>query len=103
MNEKRFAESVEELLKEREWSQRELAKVTQRHHDWGHSVTVSRMLRGDLAPSLEGMAKIAAALQVDPAIWPEFRMAQWRHDLNPERVGYPDAYATLREIELARG
>jgi transcriptional regulator with XRE-family HTH domain len=101
--EKRFTESVSELLAERELSQRQLAQITKRRDGWGASGTISRMLAGDFPPSLEAMESIARALDVDPSVWPEFRMAQWRHDLNPERVGFPDAYATLREIELARG
>lgn len=103
MNEKCFAESVRTILRERGMSQRELARVTQRHHGWGNSTTVSRMLANDLPPTLEGMEKIARALHVSPAIWPEYRMARWRHDLNPVRVGLDDAYATLREVERVQG
>lgn len=103
MKEKSFTESVPELLEERGISQRELARLTQRRYGWGQSATISRLMTNDLSPTLEAMARIATTLQVDPTIWPEYRMAQWRHDLNPERVGLADAYATLREIELAVG
>ena len=99
MSEARFADSLLALLEEKGWSQRQLVRETRRRSDWGSSTLMTFLTRGDMPPSLEAMETIASALQVDPAMWPEYRMAKWRHSLNPERVGYDAALKVLRKIE----
>lgn len=94
-----MAESLADLLDEREISMRELARICDRDYGWGSPTWLSKIMAGDYDPSLEGMEILAKALHVKPQIWPEYRMAAWRHKLNPRRVGYESAYGTLRGLE----
>lgn len=54
-------------------------------------------------PSTETLEKLAAALDVDPATFPEYRLAKARELLDERAVGLDEALATLELSELLYG
>jgi len=91
-----FPEALNGLLKEHEISQRELVRRVRRR-GWGSVLGINQLARGELAPTPVAMANIANALQIDPHYFAEFRLAQARNKLDPDKVGQDAALANLRK------
>ena len=98
-DEQEFHIQLAELLEQRGWSQRELARHTERESGWGSSVTISLLASGELPPGIPAMEAIARAFRIDPARFPEYRMALLRNRLDPKRSPFSSALEALHLIE----
>jgi transcriptional regulator with XRE-family HTH domain len=99
MTSKPFHTALSELLEERGISQRELARLTQRHGK-GRTETVSNftvnyLVQGEMAPTVRTMEAIAKALNIGPEHFAEYRMAMARRELDPVQVGFRKALKAL--------
>lgn len=94
-SDKPFPQAVEDLLREREWSLRELQRRTQEEGKWGSLSTIHQLLSGGLRPSYEAMEHVARALRVRPEYFAEFRLAKAQRELDWERVGLKRALRNL--------
>lgn len=92
-----FAAALDDLLAERDWSNRHLAVTTRQRFDWGSHGTINFLINGELAPSRRAMEVIAAVLEIQPRYFAEYRLLQARDQLDPERVGLDDALANLAD------
>ena len=95
-----FPAALSKLLIENEISGRELARRTGAL-GWGTGASISFLLNGHLAPTIDAMEAIASALQIRPEFFAEYRMAVIRRDLDPARGGFAKALRTLDEVEGA--
>ncbi len=98
MTDKPFPEALSELLSEREWSLRELAKRTREELGWGSHTFFGQLTRGLVSPSMQAMANIAAVMRIDPAYFAEFRLGAAREALDPEVVGLAEALRALERV-----
>lgn len=99
-NTRPFTETLPRLLEEREWSLRELARRCQAEFDgWGSAGTLSYYQQGKIIPTMKALDRIAYALRVDPAVFPEYRLHLARHQLDPGKVGLAVALDNLRRFE----
>lgn len=92
---KPFSEALKELLEERGWSLRELARRTQNETEWGALSTLHALLMGYTGPTPEAIERIAHVLRVKPEYFAEYRLAQERAALDPDVVGLDKALARL--------
>lgn len=83
------------LLAEREMTPFAVTRATKERFDWGSAQTIASAARGELVPSREGMERIAAVLEVDPAVFGEYRLAVVREQLDWREVGLAKALKTL--------
>ena len=90
-----FAAALDDLLAERDWSNRHLAIVTREKFDWGSHGTINFLINGELAPSRRAMEVIASVLEISPQHFPEYRLLLARDKLDPERVGLDAALSAL--------
>lgn len=96
MNNRPFAETLDRLLEERSWSQRELSKRLTKEFPPGiHHVTISSMYRGTMHPSMRAMELIAKTMRVDPAEFAEYRLEARRDQLNWRKHGLRKALKAL--------
>ena len=93
---KPFVEAMQELLEDREMSQRELVRRT-RKHGWGSTGAISLLMHSELAPTIRSMEAIAQALAVPPEYFAEYRLSVARRDLDPAVVGIETALRNLGE------
>jgi len=99
---KKFQETVKELMNLADVSQRELVRRGSRHVDRPLTMgAVNPVLRGDADPSIGVMEFIAAALLVEPETFAEYRMWQARRLFDPtdEEVGFDTALKNLQALE----
>jgi transcriptional regulator with XRE-family HTH domain len=104
---KPFDETLRQLLDLEGISGRELSRRTMKQSRWGSVPTISRLVKGDLAPSIKAMESIASALNVLPETFAEYRLWKARDKLDASRVGLKMALrnlaaATPPESESAR-
>lgn len=92
---KPFPAALDDLLSEREWSNRHLAKLCRQRFDWGSHGTVNFLINGTLAPSRRAMEVIAAVCEVRPDYFAEYRLLRARDQLDPDQVGLGAALANL--------
>lgn len=92
---KPFGEAIQDLLSEREWSIRELARHTKEDTGWGAVSTVHFMVRGDIPLTKNGLEAIARAFRLAPEYFAEYRMLQARESLDPTVVGFHKALRNL--------
>ena len=92
---KRFGDELEEILRERDMSQRQLARLTAAN-GWGSPATIARLVEGTLAPTMRAMEEIAKALHVKPETFTEYQLAKARRALDPGAVGISRAYRELK-------
>lgn len=90
-----FAAALDDLLAERDWSNRHLATITREKFDWGSHGTINFLINGELAPSRRAMEVIASVLEISPRHFPEYRLLLARDKLDPERVGLDAALSAL--------
>lgn len=88
-----FPEALSDLLAQQDVSLRELSRRTVEHQDWGRPSTLSLLLRGEMPPTFEAMEKIAAALQVSPRYFAEYRLEETRRRLDPRFASLDEALA----------
>lgn len=93
---KRFGDELAEILREREMSQRQLARLTAQN-GWGSPATIARLVDGTLPPTMRAMEEIARALHVRPQRFAEYRLAKARRGLDPGAVGIRRALRNLGE------
>lgn len=101
MTDKPFPEALDELLRERDWSQRMLSrKLREEFGPDGTSHSSIRLwLNNDLAPTLEAMERVAKVLRIDADYFAEVRLERVRDALNWRRVGVAPA---LRSLDALR-
>jgi transcriptional regulator with XRE-family HTH domain len=92
----RFGEELKDVLREREMSQRDLAKLTRRKHDWGSPATIARICDGTLPPTMHAMEVIARSLNMAPSKFSEYQLAKARRSLDPGAVGIKRAWRNLQ-------
>lgn len=95
MTDRPFAAALDDLLAEREWSNRHLAVLTRQRFDWGSHGTINFLINGELAPSRRAMEVIASVLEVSPYHFAEYRLLRARDQLDPDRVGLEAALQNL--------
>ncbi len=96
-----FPRVLRALMHAKGLSFRALAAETARHDPSGRGITHGHL--GQLAgahqhPSQRAVELLAAALDVAPEYFLEYRLAQLRHALNEREVGYDRARDTLRRF-----
>ncbi len=109
MTNKPFHDALSELLIERDWSQRELARRTNKEiADWGSSAVFSQYMKRADPPSMQAMENVAKVLRIDPRHFIEYRIDLAREALN-WRAGWsrmpprPPSQRSLERLEkLAR-
>ncbi len=110
MTNKPFHEALSELLIERDWSQRELSRRTNKEISgvWGSSAVFSQYMKRADPPSTQAMENIAKVLRIDPRHFIEYRIDLARKALD-WRAGWsqmppkPPSQRTLERLEkLAR-
>jgi transcriptional regulator with XRE-family HTH domain len=97
-----FPQALGAILEERGLSQRQLAGLTEKHGDSLSNYSISRLLVGELAPTLRSITTISKALNLDPRNFSDYRMLELRESLNPARTSYRKALATLKRLESQR-
>lgn len=94
-----FPKMLADLLEERDWSLRDLARKCQNDFNgWGSIATLSRYQRGQLTPTATALERLAYSLRVQPDIFPEYRLYQARAKLDPEKVGLSQAIVNLERF-----
>ena len=91
---KPFHEALQQIMEERDVSQRELSRRTQ-DAGWGTISTIHHLFTGELKPTFEAMEKVAAALRLDPMFFSEYRLAKARRQLDEQIVGLRKALKNL--------
>ena len=97
---KPFGTALKELMQERGWSIRELARRTQRETEWGAQSTIHVLLVGQATPTKEAIERVAHVFRISPEYFAEYRLAMERERLDPEVVGLE---AALRHLKKRRG
>ncbi len=95
--------ALKPLMHERRLSFRALAELTQAHDPDGRGVTYAYLCgvaSGREHPSRRSLELIAASLGLDPDVFPDYRLARLRAELDPKRAGFTAAWR--RYLELAR-
>ena len=92
---KPFPEAIREVLDDRGWSIRELARHTKADTGWGAVSTIHFMVNGDIPVTRNGIEKISEALRIAPEFWAEYRLMRARDELDPEQVGFQTALRHL--------
>ena len=95
---KPFPEAVHELLAEKDWSIRELARRTKDETNWGSVSMLALLARGELRPSVNAMESVAKTLRVSPEHFAEYRLAKLRSTLDPEVVGLAKALGNAGQL-----
>lgn len=101
-NRKPFAETLQGLLDERGWSQRELARRLEAEfgrEKIAHS-TIRLYMIGDMHPTGFAMERIAKCMRIDPDTFAEHRLETVRDQLNYRTRGTQKA---LRSLDRLRG
>lgn len=99
-----FPEAVEELLRAREISQRQLAKLAQeKSGGFPHVTTLNAAINREIEPSLHLMEAIAKGLNISPTYFAEYRLGTARNLLDPHRVGLKRALRSLRPPKVKVG
>lgn len=103
-----FGEHLQKLMDERDVTYRDLEKATKRAGRVNKkgatglsNVSINMLATGRLAPTIESMEILAAALNVDPNIFADYRLLLLRNQLDPRVAGFEAAVSTLRRIEDA--
>ena len=99
-----FVETARKFLELEEISGRELSRRLEAHEgsiaEEGNSVTtIARYLNGEAKLNKSAMERIAAALDILPEAFAEYRLGIARDKLDPKRVGLEKALATLAALE----
>lgn len=97
---KPFSETLASLMRMGDIGQRELARRCQRR-GWGSVGTISKLLSGDIRPTLRSMEAIATAVETQPETFAEYRLLVARRELDPEVVGLKAALKRLAQIQRA--
>lgn len=72
--------------------------------DGVHYETLRKAVVGDRLPNVELMEKIATVLEVNPEVFPEYRLIQAQRLLDPREVGLDVALENLHTfVEKVRG
>ena len=106
MTNKPFHDALSELVIERGWSLRELARRTNKEipGDWGSSAVFSKYMKRADPPSTPALENIAKALRIDPRHFIEYRIDLARKALD-WRAGWsrmppkPPSQRTLVRME----
>lgn len=96
-----FPAALRALMRDAGLTFRGLAAETRRLDSTGRGLTHGHL--GQLAgshqhPSQRALQLLAAALDIEPEYFLEYRLAQLRHALNEREVGYDRARDTLRRF-----
>lgn len=101
MSSKPISQRLKDLRQDRGWSREVLS-----HHAYGIDregtsvAQITAIERGVRRASARTMLALAKALEVDPEVFPEYRLALARHVLDEERVGLDKALSTLDASRL---
>lgn len=100
MTNKDFSDAVQELLTERDMSQRELARRARSSTgtDFPHASTVNQAVIRAVAPTMPLMEAVASAFNISPDHFAEYRLADLRRRLDPAQVGLENALWTLSKF-----
>lgn len=101
MNNRPFAETLQALLDERDWSQRELSRRLEAElgrEDKIASSTIRLYFTGDMHPTRSAMERIAKVLRVSPNHFAEYRLEVVRDALNWRLVGTRKAVRSLERL-----
>jgi transcriptional regulator with XRE-family HTH domain len=94
--------ALKPLMREHGLTFRALAALTQEHDDDSRGVTFAylcALTSGREYPSRRSLELIAASLEIHPAYFAEYRIAELRDQLNGREVGFHAAWR--RYLELA--
>lgn len=91
---KPIADTLHELMDERDWTLRELSRQT-KQHGWGSPGALSFLFNGEQPPTIRAMEALAKALKVPPETFAEYRLAKAREQLDERVVGFKTALANL--------
>ncbi len=97
-----FPVRLKHLARERNMSVARLANVAWDPNVKGTSpATLNKALRGDRPVPLPLVEALAAVLEVEPATFPEYRLARARRLLDEREVGLDEALQNLARVESA--
>lgn len=88
------------LLEERGLTPHGLFTRVREQTGWGSSTGFSKMVAGELVPAPEGIRLVAAALDVEPELFAEYRLGVAREALDWREVGLEQALANLGELDV---
>jgi transcriptional regulator with XRE-family HTH domain len=100
---KPFGEALRALMDERSLTYRGLAEATRRLD--GKGIThahINMLANGHDKPSMRAMELIAAACEIDPDYFAEYRLAAAMRELDPSEVGLEQALENLNARLAAR-
>jgi transcriptional regulator with XRE-family HTH domain len=94
-------EKLPELRESKGWSRERLSHEAYAIDHVGTSVaTIVAIERGTRRPGLQTMAALAMALDADPSVFAEYRLAAARYLLDETRVGLERALGSLEDSRL---
>ena len=101
MTDKPFPKALQELLDEKEWSNRELSRRCQEESPtgWGTSITINRLVNGEYKPPMSAIEIIAGVFRIKPDYFAEYRLGLARAQLDPEEVGLRVALKNLERFD----
>jgi len=95
-SDKPFGEALRALMSERDLTYRSLAEVTRQLDGKGMShAHINMLANGHDKPSMRAMELIAAACDVEPDYFAEYRLAAAMRELDPAEVGLEQALQNL--------
>jgi transcriptional regulator with XRE-family HTH domain len=96
-----ITEALKELMRVRGLTFRALADLTRTADPAGRGVTYAYLCglaSGREYPSRRSMELIAASLDLEPAYFAEYRLAELQHQLNGREVGFDVAWRRYSEL-----
>lgn len=93
--------ALKPIMRDRRLTFRALAELTQSHDAGGRGVTYAylcALTSGREYPSRRSLELIAASLGIEPAYFPEYRIAELRDQLDPRRAGFKAAWRRYRQL-----
>jgi len=101
MTPKPISEQLRELREARGWSRERLSHEAYTIDEDGTSYAqITAIERGNRRASAATILALAEALEVDPEVFPEFRLALGRHLLDETKVGLAQAMKNLERSRL---
>lgn len=97
---KPFPEALQELLDERDWSQRMLSRKLREEFagDGASHSSIRLWLTGDLMPTRKGMERVAKVMRISEDYFAEVRLEKVRDSLNWREVGTARALRALGRL-----
>jgi transcriptional regulator with XRE-family HTH domain len=98
-SDKPITESLPAVLDERGWTGRELERQMKRKGHGLSSVSIVKLINGELPPTFNTMERLANTLNISPEFFAEYRLLKARDELDPQVTPFKTA---MRNLERYR-